>query len=215
MTAPDSPDLTHRARTLADHARAIGADVDSAASELLRLGGDVAHAGTRREVARFGAQVAAERETLGRLLDDLIAIAAAADQLDAEVDAWADADAGADAGPDAGADAERVVPARHRSVAGGDDGARSILGELRRVVTTARGRGRECQWIGDLATDRVRDFAEFELIHSRASRHLEHHDLDAADADVVRLVALERVLLAPEPAEMLDELRYRLLVARG
>lgn len=213
MTAPDSPDLTHRARTLADHARAIGADVDSAASELLRLGGDVAHAGTRREVARFGAKVAAERETLGRLLDDLIAIAAAADQLDAEVDAWADADAGADAG----ADAERVAPTRDGSpsVAGGDDGARSILGELRRVVTTARGRGRECQWIGDLATDRVRDFAEFELIHSRASRHLEHHDLDAADADVVRLVALERVLLAPEPAEMLDELRYRLLVARG
>ena len=203
MTAPDSPDLTHRARTLADHARAIGADVDSAASELLRLGGDVAHAGTRREVARFGAKVAAERETLGRLLDDLIAIAAAADQLDAEVDAWADA--------------ERVAPTRDGSpsVAGGDDGARSILGELRRVVTTARGRGRECQWIGDLATDRVRDFAEFELIHSRASRHLEHHDLDAADADVVRLVALERVLLAPEPAEMLDELRYRLLVARG
>ena len=213
MTAPDSPDLTHRARTLADHARAIGADVDSAASELLRLGGDVAHAGTRREVARFGAQVAAERETLGRLLDDLIAIAAAADQLDAEVDAWADADAGADAG----ADAERVAPTRDGSpsVAGGDDGARSILGELRRVVTTARGRGRECQWIGDLATDRVRDFAEFELIHSRASQHLDHHDLDAADDDVVRLVALERVLLAPEPAEMLDELRYRLLVARG
>lgn len=213
MTAPDSPGLTDRARTLAATARAIGAGVDSAASELLRLGGNVAHAGTRREVAQFGAQVAAEREMLSRLLDELIAIAASADQLDAEVDQL---DAAADQLA-AEVDADREVPERDGSpsVAGGDGGARSILVEVRRVVTTARNRGRECEWIGDLATDRVRDFAEFELLHSQAFRHLERHDLDAADADVVRLVALERVLLAPEPAEMLDELRYRLLLARG
>lgn len=215
MTAPDSPDLTDRARTLAATARAIGAGVDTAASELLRLGGDVAYAGTRREVARFGAQVAAEREMLSRLLDELIGIAASADQLDAEVDAEFDAGQ---------LDAEHDGPARAGGALSGGalEGARGVagealivLGEVRRVVSEVGARARECEWLGDLATDRVRDFAEFELLHSQASRHLERHDLEAADAVMIRLVALERVLLAPEPAEMLDELKYRLLVARG
>lgn len=197
MTPPDRADLADRARGLLEDARAVEAGVDSAASELLRLGGDVARAGTPREAARLGAQVAAERELMSGLLDELVATAASADQLDAEL-----AQASGDGIP-------RDVPCDRP----GTD-ARSALGAVRQVVQTARSRGRETVWIGELATSRVRDLAEFDLLHSRARRHLSRHDFEAAEAVLPQLVALDRALLNPEVSLLLDELRFRLLTDR-
>ena len=80
MTPRGAPDLADRARGLLGEARAAGAAVDSAAAELFRLGGEVALAGTRAEAARSGAHVAAERDLVSGLLDELDGRPAAADQ---------------------------------------------------------------------------------------------------------------------------------------
>lgn len=196
MTTPDGLDLAARVGDLLDDARVVGGAVDAAAVTLFRLGGDVARAGTRREAARSGAHLAAERDRVGGLLDDLAVLTAAADRLDAELGA-----AGPAHGTPAGA-------AAHGEAA-------ALLGSVRRVLAAARERGRECVWIGDLARDRVHDFAEFDLLYSRAERHLDHSDPDAAAADLARLVTLERALVSSEVAAMLDELRFRLLTERG
>ncbi|EFV92739.1 hypothetical protein ES5_04423 [Dietzia cinnamea P4] len=60
----------------------------------------------------------------------------------------------------------------------------------------------------------MHDFAEFDLLYTRASRHLDHSDLDAASADLARLITLERALVSTEVAAKLDELRFRLLTER-
>lgn len=207
MSTPDRPDLADRARKLLDDARAAEAAVDSSAAELFRLGGEVARAATRSEAARSGAHVAAERDEVSRALDDLDAITAVVDRLDAELDRAA----GGDPRP-------RTVPAGGPGPHDSGDGqaeARTILDSVRRVVRAAGDRGRECEWMGELATDRVRDFAEFELLHSRASGHLDHDDFDAADAVVPRLISLDRTLVSTEIGAMLDELRFRLMISRG
>ena len=85
----------------------------------------------------------------------------------------------------------------------------------RRVIEAADSRGREGMWLGELATDRVRDFAEFELLYSRASQHLDRGRWDAADAVLPRLVALDRALVSTEIGAMLDELKFRLMISRG
>lgn len=199
MSTPDRPDLADRARKLLDDARAAEAAVDSSAAELFRLGGEVARAATRSEAARSGAHVAAERDEVSRALDDLDAITAVVHRLDAELDRAAELDRGP--GPYDSGD--------------GQAEARTILDSVRRVVRAAGDRGRECEWMGELATDRVRDFAEFELLHSRASGHLDHDDFDAADAVVPRLISLDRTLVSTEIGAMLDELRFRLMISRG
>ena len=149
----------------------------------------------------------------------MIAIGASADQLDAEADAEAGAHLGAERGGtldgQPGAQPGAKLDAQRGGASPEGPDVRRVLGEVRRIVSAADSRGRGCEWIGDLATERVRDFAEFELLHARATRHLERRDLDAADAEVVRLVALERVLLSPEVAEMVEALKFQLLVARG
>lgn len=195
MTSPDDPDLADRARGLLGEARAAGAAVDSAAAELFRLGGEVARAGTRAEAARSGAHVAAERDLVSGLLDELDVIARVADRLVAELDR-ADGDGG-------------------RGAADGGSGPRATLVSVRRVIEAADSRGREGMWLGELATDRVRDFAEFELLYSRASQHLDRGRWDAADAVLPRLVALDRALVSTEIGAMLDELKFRLMTSRG
>ncbi|MCT2174635.1 hypothetical protein [Dietzia cinnamea] len=199
MTTPDGPDLAARARDLLDDARVAEAAVDSAAATLFRLGGDVARAGTRREAARSGARVAAERDRVSGLLDELAVLSAAADRLDAELGGPARGDAVADGAP-------RGEARRGE--------ARAVLESVRRVLEAAGECGWECVWIGELARDRVHDFAEFDLLYTRASRHLDHSDPDAASADLARLITLERALVSAEVAAMLDELRFRLLTER-
>lgn len=183
-STPDGPELAERARCLLEHARAAETAVDSAAAALFRLGGEVARATTRGEAARSGARVAAERDLMGDLLDELSGIAGDADRLDAELDRR-------------------------------DPEARAVLDAVRGVVHAAGDRGRECEWLGELAADRVHDFAVFELLYSQASRHLDHDDLAAVDAVLPRLVALDRALVSVEIGAMLDELRFRLLISRG
>ncbi|MGN7225692.1 hypothetical protein ACTHQW_05040 [Dietzia maris] len=195
MTSPDDPDLADRARGLLGEARAAGAVVDSAAAELFRLGGEVARAGTRAEAARSGAHVAAERDLVSGLLDELDVIARVADRLVAELD--------------------RADGGGGRGAAGGGSGPRATLVSVRRVIEAADSRGREGMWLGELATDRVRDFAEFELLYSRASQHLDRGRWDAADAVLPRLVALDRALVSTEIGAMLDELKFRLMTSRG
>lgn len=195
MTSPDDPDLADRARGLLGEARAAGAAVDSAAAELFRLGGEVARAGTRAEAARSGAHVAAERDLVSGLLDELDVIARVADRLVAELD--------------------RADGGGGRGAADGGSGPRATLVSVRRVIEAADSRGREGMWLGELATDRVRDFAEFELLYSRASQHLDRGRWDAADAVLPRLVALDRVLVSTEIGAMLDELKFRLMTSRG
>ncbi|OAH43634.1 hypothetical protein AYJ66_05255 [Dietzia cinnamea] len=214
MTTPDGPDLAARARDLLDDARVAEAAVDSAAATLFRLGGDVARAGTRREAARSGARVAAERDRVSGLLDELAVLSAAADRLDAELGGPAREDAVADGAPrgEARRGEARRGEARRGEVRRGE--ARAVLESVRRVLEAAGERGRECVWIGELARDRVHDFAEFDLLYTRASRHLDHSDPDAASADLARLITLERALVSTEVAAMLDELRFRLLTER-
>ena len=219
MATPDGPDLAARARDLLDDARVTEAAVDTAAATLFRLGGDVARAGTRREAARSGARVAAERDRVSGLLDELAVLSAAADRLDAELGGPDRGDAvagGAPRGEVPGGDAPGAGAPRGRAQGGearhGE--ARAVLESVRRVLEAAGERGRECVWIGDLARDRVHDFAEFDLLYTRASRHLDHSDPDAASADLARLIALERALVSTEVAAMLDELRFRLLTER-
>lgn len=195
MTSPDDPDLADRARGLLGEARAAGAAVDSAAAELFRLGGEVARAGTRAEAARSGAHVAAERDLVSGLLDELDVIARVADRLVAELD--------------------RADGGGGRGAADGGSGPRATLVSVRRVIEAADSRGREGMWLGELATDRVRDFAEFELLYSRASKHLDRGRWDAADAVLPRLVALDRALVSTEIGAMLDELKFRLMTSRG
>lgn len=195
MTSPDDPDLADRARGLLGEARAAGAAVDSAAAELFRLGGEVARAGTRAEAARSGAQVAAERDLVSGLLDELDVIARVADRLVAELD--------------------RADGGGGRGAADGGAGPRATLVSVRRVIEAADSRGREGMWLGELATNRVRDFAEFELLYSRASQHLDRGRWDAADAVLPRLVALDRALVSTEIGAMLDELKFRLMTSRG
>lgn len=214
MATPDGPDLAARARDLLDDARVAEAAVDSAAATLFRLGGDVARAGTRREAARSGARVAAERDRVSGLLDELAVLSAAADRLDAELGGPARGDAVADGAPrgEARRGEARRGEARHGEAR--RDEARAVLESVRRVLEAAGERGRECVWIGELARDRVHDFAEFDLLYTRASRHLDHSDPDAASADLARLITLERALVSTEVAAMLDELRFRLLTER-
>ena len=214
MTTPDGPDLAARARDLLDDARVAEAAVDSAAATLFRLGGDVARAGTRREAARSGARVAAERDRVSGLLDELAVLSAAADRLDAELGGPAREDAVADGAPrgEARRGEARRGGARRGEARRGE--ARAVLESVRRVLEAAGERGRECVWIGELARDRVHDFAEFDLLYTRASRHLDHSDPDAASADLARLITLERALVSTEVAAMLDELRFRLLTER-
>ena len=201
MTPRGAPDLADRARGLLGEARAAGAAVDSAAAELFRLGGEVARAGTRAEAARSGAHVAAERDLVSGLLDELDVIARVADRLVAELDR---ADGGGRGAADGG-----------RGDADGGSGPRATLVSVRRVIKAADSRGREGMWLGELATDRVRDFAEFELLYSRASQHLDRRRWDAADAVLPRLVALDRALVSTEIGAMLDELKFRLMTSRG
>ncbi|TCW25107.1 hypothetical protein [Dietzia cinnamea] len=214
MATPDGPDLAARARDLLDDARVTEAAVDTAAATLFRLGGDVARAGTRREAARSGARVAAERDRVSGLLDELAVLSAAADRLDAELGGPAREDAVADGAPrgEARRGEARRGEARRGEVRRGE--ARAVLESVRRVLEAAGERGRECVWIGELARDRVHDFAEFDLLYTRASRHLDHSDPDAASADLARLITLERALVSTEVAAMLDELRFRLLTER-
>ncbi|MFS4488375.1 hypothetical protein [Dietzia kunjamensis] len=201
MTPRGAPDLADRARGLLGEARAAGAAVDSAAAELFRLGGEVARAGTRAEAARSGAHVAAEWDLVSGLLDELDVIARVADRLVAELDR---ADGGGRGAADGG-----------RGDADGGSGPRATLVSVRRVIEAADSRGREGMWLGELATDRVRDFAEFELLYSRASQHLDRRRWDAADAVLPRLVALDRALVSTEIGAMLDELKFRLMTSRG
>ncbi|MCT1432683.1 hypothetical protein [Dietzia maris] len=201
MTPRGAPDFADRARGLLGEARAAGAAVDSAAAELFRLGGEVARAGTRAEAARSGAHVAAERDLVSGLLDELDVIARVADRLVAELDR---ADGGGRGAADGG-----------RGDADGGSGPRATLVSVRRVIEAADSRGREGMWLGELATDRVRDFAEFELLYSRASQHLDRRRWDAADAVLPRLVALDRALVSTEIGAMLDELKFRLMTSRG
>ncbi|MEB8325795.1 hypothetical protein NGF75_07315 [Dietzia kunjamensis] len=195
MTPRGAPDLADRARGLLGEARAAGAAVDSAAAELFRLGGEVARAGTRAEAARSGAHVAAERDLVSGLLDELDVIARVADRLVAELD--------------------RADGGGGRGAADGGPGPWATLVSIRRVIEAADSRGREGMWLGELATDRVRDFAEFELLYSRASQHLDRGRWDAADAVLPRLVALDRALVSTEIGAMLDELKFRLMTSRG
>lgn len=214
MATPDGSDLAARARDLLGDARVAEAAVDTAAATLFRLGGDVARAGTRREAALSGARVAAERDRVSGLLDELAVLSAAADRLDAELVASARGDAvagGAPRGEVPGGGAPRNQ-ARGGEARRGE--VRAVLESVRRVLEAAGERGRECVWIGELARDRVHDFAEFDLLYTRASRHLDHSDLDAASADLARLITLERALVSTEVAAMLDELRFRLLTER-
>lgn len=203
MTPRGAPDLADRARGLLGEARAAGAAVDSAAAELFRLGGEVARAGTRAEAARSGAHVAAERDLVSGLLDELDVIARVADRLVSELDR-ADVGGGGRSAADGG-----------RGDADGGSGPRATLVSVRRVIEAADSRGREGMWLGELATDRVRDFAEFELLYSRASQHLDRRRWDAADAVLPRLVALDRALVSTEIGAMLDELKFRLMTSRG
>ena len=203
MTPRGAPDLADRARGLLGEARAAGAAVDSAAAELFRLGGEVARAGTRAEAARSGAHVAAERDLVSGLLDELDVIARVADRLVAELDR-ADVGGGGRSAADGG-----------RGDADGGSGPRATLVSVRRVIEAADSRGREGMWLGELATDRVRDFAEFELLYSRASQHLDRRRWDAADAVLPRLVALDRALVSTEIGAMLDEFKFRLMTSRG
>lgn len=193
--SPDPPDVTARARGLLEAALASEVAVDSAAAALVRLGGDVARAGTRREAARSGAHVAAQRDRVNELLDELAEIAASADRLGAALGV---------------SDGHGDAPGARRGAE-----ARAILGSVRRVVQAAGDRGREGVWMGRLATDRMRDLAEFELLYSQASADLDHGELDAADAVLPRLVALDRALVSMEVGVMLDEVKFRLLTARG
>ncbi|MBM7229526.1 hypothetical protein JTP68_03135 [Dietzia cinnamea] len=229
MATPDGPDLAARARDLLDDARVAEAAIDTAAATLFRLGGDVARAGTRREAARSGARVAAERDRVSGLLGELAVLSAAADRLGAELVGSASGDAVAGGAPRGGAPRGEVSgggvprgevldggaprgPARDGEARRGE--VRAVLESARRVLEAAGERGRECVWIGELARDRVHDFAEFDLLYTRASRHLDHSDPDAAAADLARLVTLERALVSAEVAAMLDELRFRLLTER-
>ncbi|KAA0918771.1 hypothetical protein [Dietzia sp. ANT_WB102] len=195
MTSSDRSDLVDRARSLLEEARAAEDALDSAAAMMFRLGGDVARADTRSRAARSGAHVAAERDLVGGLLDELGSITLAADRLGQEISRATD---GAAAGADRGA-AE----------------ARAELRSVRRIVQAAGGRARECVWMGELAATRVREFAEFELLYSQASRHLDDDELDAADAALPRLIALDRALLSGEVGAMLDELKFRTMTSRG
>ena len=244
MATPDGPDLAARARDLLDDARVAEAAIDTAAATLFRLGGDVARAGTRREAARSGARVAAERDRVSGLLGELAVLSAAAVRLGAELVGSASGDAVAGGAPRGGAPRGEVSgggaprgevldggaprggaprgevldggaprgPARDGEARRGE--VRAVLESARRVLEAAGERGRECVWIGELARDRVHDFAEFDLLYTRASRHLDHSDPDAASADLARLVTLERALVSAEVAAMLDELRFRLLTER-
>ncbi|AWH93120.1 hypothetical protein [Dietzia lutea] len=219
MATPDGPDLAARARDLLEDAHVAEAAVDTAAATLFRLGGDVARAGTRREAARSGARVAAERDRVSGLLDELAVLSAAADRLDAELGGPAGGDAvvgGAPRGEAPGGGVPRDEAAGGEAPGGGAPRheARALLESVRRVLEAAGERGRECVWIGELARDRVHDFAEFDLLYTRASRHLDRSDPDAASADLARLITLERALVSTEVAAMLDELRFRLLTER-
>ena len=129
------------------------------------------------------------------LLDELDVIARVADRLVAELD--------------------RADGGGGRGAADGGAGPRATLVSVRRVIEAADSRGREGMWLGELATDRVRDFAEFELLYSRASQHLDRRRWDAADAVLPRLVALDRALVSTEIGAMLDELKFRLMTSRG
>ncbi|WP_010540852.1 hypothetical protein [Dietzia alimentaria] len=191
----DRSDLADRARGLLEDARAAEEALDSAAAAMFRLGGDVARAGTRRQAARSGAHVAAERDLVSGLVDELQAITQVANRLGREIDRATDG---------ASSDADR-----------GAAEARAELRSVRRSIQAAGSRGRECVWMGELAADRVREFAEFELLYSQTSRHLDDENLDAADAAFPRLIALDRALLSAEVGAMLDELKFRAITSRG
>lgn len=199
--ADDARQLLAHAQELLAHARDAEADVADGHSNLLLLARDVSQARTRRAAARHGAQLEVERELMREALAELIRIAEGAVPLYGDlVRITDDAVAGGveiadeDAGDDELADAQITLNA------------------IRRIVQAAIEKGREITRIGRLAADRVRDFAEFELLHSQALRDLVEKRVDAVDAALPRLSELEADLVAPEVTVMYDDVMFRRLI---
>lgn len=96
-------------------------------------------------------------------------------------------------------------------------GARTALHSARGIVESSGESGREFVRIGSLATERVSDFAEAEMLHEQILRDLRRGDLEAVDARMPQLVEVERDLMASGVTATLVEVRRRRedLVAGG
>lgn len=197
-----------RARRLFADARGLLADVrrieaDSAdrGADLYRLATHISRATTRAAAARYGAQFEIARELLREVLEELVGAAEAVGPLDAELVRISD-----------------EVVARGAEIADEDAGddeladVQIVLDTIDQIVRMAFEKGTEMVRIGTLGVARLRDFAEFELLHSQALRDLADKNMDAVDAILPRLSGLAAVLVAPEVTVMYDDVVFRRLI---
>ena len=196
MMSPDQPDPADpadpaRTEVFAD-AHALFAEtqeveglMQGVARDLAVVARSISVATDRRRAARFAPAVLISRDLLDSLLEDLAEIVSSIDTLRRML------------GP--------VVRDEHPRISE----ARLALHRAHGIVQSAGETGREYANIGALATERVSDFAEADMLYEQIRRNLRRRDLAGVDARIARLVELERVLLVKGVTDRLVDVRRR------
>lgn len=165
----EAPTMAHE---LLDETQGIDELLQDVAQDVTAVARRVSVATDRRRAARFAPAVLLAREVLDSMLQDLAQIDDCIDGLRAAL------------GPATEDEHPHITEAR------------IALRTARGIVQTSGETGREFARIGALATERVSDFAEAEMLHEQIVRDLRRGDLAAVDALMPRLVEVERVLVA-------------------
>lgn len=173
------------ARELLDEAPQVEEMIEDVVRDVRVIAQRISWATDRRRAALYAPALLAGRDVLDSLLEGLSAIAHCVEALSTALGPRADHD-----GPDAA-------------------GARIALSAVRRIVETAGDQGREHAHIGRLATDRVSDFAEFEMLYQQITRDLGRGDRAAVDARMPRFAEVERSLATERASTMLVDVRCR------
>lgn len=173
------------ARELLAEAQNLEEVIEDVGRDVLAIAQRISRATDRRRAALYAPALLAGRDVLDSFLEDLTAIADCVEALSTALGPLTDDDE-----PDA-AD------------------ARIALSAVRCIVKTAGDQGREHAHIGRLATERVSDFAEFEMLYQQMMRDLGRRDLAAVDARMPRFAEVERNLVTERASAMFVDVRRR------
>lgn len=182
---PDPDEAPTIAHVLLDETQGIEELLREVSGNVARGGQRISLATDRRRAALSAPAMLLAREALEAMLDDLA-------QIDACIDGIRDA-----LGP--------VVRDEHPRISE----ARLALLRARGIAETAGESGHEYARIGVLATERVSDFAEADMLHEQILCDLRRRDLAAVDARMPRFVEVERTLVARGVTAKLVEVRRR------
>ncbi|MCD2261471.1 hypothetical protein K3888_02035 [Dietzia aurantiaca] len=173
------------ARELLAEAQNLEEVIEDVVQDVLAIAQRISRATDRRKAALYAPALLTGRDVLDSFLEDLAAVADCVEALSAAL----------------GPSTDRDEPDAAR--------ARIALSAVRRIVETAGDQGREHAHIGRLATERVSDFAEFEMLYQQITRDLGRGDRAAVDARMPRFAEVERNLATERASAMLVDVRRR------